>query len=595
MKGKDIKNIDLYSFEDLQRLVNSYPESEDKVKKDAIKKFVDIEKIDRATAQSYVARFMTKKDSLKFGARDGLEDIGLTKEEVLSFIPKRLQQNEAFLDPRNWSWQAFEQMLDAIFPSQKKVEGGIENLADTDADKIYDKDGIEIYKGDDVHKCISYNPVESTGRKKYGWCVTQPGNTNYDYYRFGSSRPTFYFVFDRSKDSSPEHSPFKDQWHAFVIQANADGESYVVTGADNRGDRLVKSWDDISSLVSPDTWAKIKNLKQYFTPISLSAVERGRMFASGKNLNLGEFKELSQGDKILYVQGKSSKNLLPLDILQILPQYKISLEGRSTTLANVAIDSGQTMPYSILKDNEQLAKRYAIFRFRHTNYGKNPIPLPFVKYLDEPAKEKYLETFGKENLTFEYIEKYFGENAARNYVEEQTKTLQFLPPEAVKYIQNPKLKQLYGVYTKLFEPWSYGSNTNISDETLETLTSMPEQVVNPIPLNKEQWAKLSSSERKTILDLAEKFDGDSQYLDLLYALPVVVKDNGKRYVILPADTSDKDLYALGDWVMVDEQGNVVKDSISSNSSLGDLSLVDWYPTEENKFKKVYNINDLKVA
>jgi hypothetical protein len=106
---------------------------------------------------------------------------------------------------------------------------------------------------------------------------------------------------------------------------------------------------------------------------------------------------------------------------------------------------------------------------------------------------------------------------------------------------------------------------------------------------------LSSSERKTILDLAEKFDGDSQYLDLLYALPVVVKDNGKRYVILPADTSDKDLYALGDWVMVDEQGNVVKDSISSNSSLGDLSLVDWYPTEENKFKKVYNINDLKVA
>lgn len=594
IKSKDIKNIELYSFDDLEKLIKSYPESPEKIKKEAIKKFVEKEGINQATAQSYVARFMTKKDDLRYGVKNGLEDLGFTKEEVLNFIPKRLQQNEAFLDPRNWGWLAFEQILDAIFPSQKKVEGGEENTAETDADKVYDKDGIEIYKGDDVHKCISYNPVISTGRKKYGWCVTQIGNKNYDFYRFKEASPTFYIVFDRSKDSSPEHAPFKDEWHAFVIQVNKDGESYVVTGANNRGDIPAESWDAISKIVSADTWAKIKNLKQYFKPIALSAAERARKMAAGKILSLDEFKELSQDDKIMYIQGKAQKNEITPDILQILPQYKIDLGGRSTTLANIAIDSGQIIPFSVLKNYESLAKRYAIFRFRHTNYGKTPIPLPYVKYLDEPAKEKYLETFDG-NLTFQYIEKYFGETAARNYVNEQAKDLKFLPVEAIKYIQDPKIKQLYGLYAKLLKPWQYGYNTNISEEDLEKAKSMPEQSISPIPLNKDQWAELSSAERKAILDLTEKFNGKSDYLDLLFALPVIVKDGNNRYVVLPENTDDPNMYVIGNWVLADENGDVVKNNIPGTSTIGDLYLSNWYPDDSNKYKKVYNINDLKVA
>ena len=124
---------------------------------------------------------------------------------------------------------------------------------------------------------------------------------------------------------------------------------------------------------------------------------------------------------------------------------------------------------------------------------------------------------------------------------------------------------------------------------------MPEQVVNPIPLNKDQWAELSSSDKKSILDITEKFDGDSQYLDLLYALPIVVKDNGKRYVVVPADTSNSDFYSTGEWVIMDEQGNVVKNNIPGTSNVGKIDLMNWYPEEGNEFKKVYNINDLKVA
>ena len=595
-QGNNYLNIEKYSYDDMVKLIRSLPENPEKKKKEAIEKFVKNELIDKQTAQSYVARFMKNVDNLKYAVSNGLEDRAFTKEEVKELIPSRLLNNDAYLDPRNWRWASFEQMLDALFPSQKKAEGET-NLAETDADKIYSENGIEIYKGDDVHKCISYNPVSGvTGKKKYGWCVTQVGNTNYDYYRFRDAAPTFYFIFDRSKDSSPEHSPFVDKWHAFVIQVTADQQTYIVTDAENRGDIATKpgeGWEGIAKLMPAGTWAKIKNLKDYFKPISLSSPERARKMASGKNLSLQEFKELSQDEKILYVQGKAQKNQLTPEILKILPQYKISYDGRSTTLANVAIDSGQRYKYDDLKNYEALAKRYAIFRFRHTDYGKEPISLPFVKYLDEDAQQKYLKTFDG-NLTFEYIDKYFGEKAARNYVETQAKDLKFLPPSAVKYIQSPNLKKFYELFFKLSTPWRYSSETNIDEKDLGNLTSMPTQVVTPVPISKEQWTKLSPAERKTVIDLTEKFNGDSKYEELLYALPIIVKDGNKKYVILPENNTD-DFYAGGNWLIMDEQGNVVKNDISGSSSLGDLSLISWYPSESNEYKKVYDINDLKVA
>jgi hypothetical protein len=586
-KSNKFLDINQYSFEDMVKLIASIPENPEKAKKEAIKKFTEKEGIDRNTAQSYVARFMTKRDDLKFAGKEGSD---ISKEDLDQFVPKRLMINNAYLDPRNWTWEPFEQMMDALFPSAGKSVEGEENTASTDADKVYDKNGIEIYKGDDVHKCISYNPVEADQRKKYGWCVTQVGNTNYDYYRFGEKSPTFYFVFDRSKPSSGPRGNFDDQWHAFVVQVNADGRSYTVTGADNRGDTKANSWEDISKIVPSGTWNKIKDLKDYFKPIALSGVERGRKFASGKNLTLDEFKELTQDEKILYIQGKASKNQISSDILAILPKYKINLEGRSTTLANVAIDSGQKIPYSSLKDNEQLAKRYAIFRFRHTNYSKDPIPLPYVKYLDEEAKKKYAQTFD-EYLTYEYLDKFFGEKVTEEYVNKQVKNLSFLPKEADKYIKDPKLKQLFDTYSKLFDSWEYDAKTNVSDEQLENFSDMPEQQIDPRPMIYSQWAGLSNSERKTIIALAERYDQNQDYAILLWGLPFIIKDGSKTYALLPLDKDKSTLYYK--WVLSDENGKIVK-NLSGKSTLNGNSIEGGYADVESSYQRVYGMNDLKI-
>jgi hypothetical protein len=579
------KDITQYSFEDMVKLIASIPENPDKIKKDAIKNFVEKDGIDRNTAQSYVARFMTKRDDLKFAGKEGSD---ISKEDLDQFVSKRLIMNNAYLDPRNWTWEPFEQMMDALFPAAGKSIEGEENTVSTDADKIYDKNGIEIYKGDDVHKCISYNPVEKN-QKKYGWCVTQPGNTNYDYYRFAESSPTFYFVFDRSKPSTGAKGGFDDQWHAFVLQANADGKSYIVTGANNRGDERASSWDAIANIVPKETWNKIKDLKDYFKPIPLSGVERGRKFAAGKKLSLDEFKELAQDEKILYIQGKASKNEITSDILAILPQYKINLEGRSTTLANVAIDSGQKFPYASLKDNDALAKRYAVFRFRHTNYEKDPIPLPYIKYLDDDAKKVYLDKFN-DNHTFEYVEKFFGPTLTEYYVNKQIKNLDFLPKEATKYIKDPKLKKLFSIYSKLFEPWKYSASIGMSEEELEKQSSMPELSVSPTPINQAQWVALSTPERKAIMELAEKYDQNPEYSTLIYALPYVIKDGSKTYALVPIDS---DNYSYNKWALVDDQGKTYK-TLTGKSTLNGNTIEGGYVDIDRTKQRIFGMDDLKM-
>jgi len=591
IKNKDYKNIDLYSYEDLLNLLRSLPESDEKIKKEAVRRFVEESGFDKNAIQSTVARFMTKKAALKLAVKDGLEDAGYSAEEIQGFIPKRLFKDDKYLDPRYWKWDEFERMMDTLFPSQMKVSTDEEeNAVETDADKVYDSGGLEIYKADDYHKCIKYNPVLSSGVQKYSWCVTKPGSGQgyYQGYRFGEQSPTFYFVVDRDIPSTPNHARFDNKWHAFVVQVFADGNTYKVTSANNGDDTYMKSWDEVGTnpvggqAMDPAVWNKLKGLKQYFKPVALSPVERAQKLAQGKNLTVDEFKELPQDEKIDYVIGKASESKLKGDILSLLPKYKIPYQGRTVTLANIAIDAGQRFTYNDLKEHEALAKRYAIFRFKHTDYGNEPIPLPFVQYLDDASKYKYYKTFD-DNLTFDLIDKFFGNKIAKEYIDEQISKLSYLPATAIKYM-SPEQKTLYNLYSKLYTNWK----ERISDEaTIESSNIMPQQEVDPEYITVEEWQNLSTSDKQAIINLAKKYNGNNDYKVLLYALPYMVENNGKTYILLPVDGFKK-------WVMLDETGRVVEDNIEGRTSfLKNTRLSNGYPTDGNLYR-VYNADEVKI-
>lgn len=594
-KGNRYLNLDFYSFEDLVKLIKSIPEKESSIIKQATKRFVDKFGVPKEAAKSYTKRFLNKKEDLKIGVTNGIEELGLSSDDILEYIPPRLRNDNAFLDPRVWQWDDFERLLDGLFPVYAKVKDGDEadNTAETDGDKIYDKNGLEVYKADDINKCIKYNPTdEDTGRKRYGWCVAQPGNTMYDNYRFRENAPTFYIVFDRKKPSTKSKMHrWDDPWHAYVIQAKNNG-TYIITNASNDNDAQISSWEKIPTETNIDVegWNKLKELKDIFKSIPLSSVERGRKMAAGKDLSLDEFKELTTDEKTLYILGKGSKNSISNEILRLLPKFpKIKVEGRSTTLANIAIDSGQEIPYTYLKEHPALAKRYAIFRFRHTDYGNRPIPLVYIQYLDQPAKEKYLSQF-KDNVTFEYILEFFGEELAKKYANEEAQKLEYLPEKAINFIDNNQLKQLYTIYNKLIQNWQFGANTNISLEQLEAQKTMPEQSVNPQPITYPQLKSLSPNERSVIISLINKYNKSEKYSTLLYALPFLVKQNNAEYFLLPYSLDGGS--NIQKWVLTDKNMKIVK-TYDGEINYNDIYISHgYYINDEGQVDRIIDLKSI---
>lgn len=80
----------------------------------------------------------------------------------------------------------------------KKQEDGSNVSADFKSEKkpIWSGNGIDIYDGDNVGKCISYTQGGLTGRG-YSFCIGQPNNTMYKSYR-DSKDSSFYFIIDKN-------------------------------------------------------------------------------------------------------------------------------------------------------------------------------------------------------------------------------------------------------------------------------------------------------------------------------------------------------------------------------------------------------------
>lgn len=575
-KGNRYLNIDHYSLDDMVKLLRSIPEKDDKIKKDAIKKFMEAENIDRGIATHYVMRFLNARKDLKYAMENGTEDGNFTKEEVNKFIPPRLKLSNSELDPRAWSYSQIEHMLDALFPYRAKVKDGEEgdvNTAETNADLIYNKNNLEVYKGDAQHKCVQYNPTKD-GRKAYGWCIAQPGNSNYDYYRFqqGTNR-MFYICFDRDQPEVDPDNPLDANFHAFVIHVGENG-AYWVTGARNNGDKLVDSWEDLGKVIAPSTWEKLKGLQNVFGYIPPSKAEISSAALRGKRLSASDFRELDYDTKEQYVQSNSGR--LSREILGVLDK----------DLKNLAINYGQKFAYNELEESEQLLKRYAVFRFRHTDYKQDPIPLPFVKYLDGPAKELYIKEYDNQ-LNFDYVKHYFGEDALTNYINRKVKELGFITPEYVQRIEDPKYKAIYSLYNKLTKNWEFDKDFGLDENALENMEEMPEQGISPKTFQYEDFKQLSSSEIKLIINLAETLKGE-KYEGIILALPYIVKTADQYLFLLPTETTNEK------WALVDENKRIVKTVPSSATLAENETLTVGFP-DYVRFNKIYPIENLKGA
>lgn len=100
--------------------------------------------------------------------------------------------------------------LESIAHGYSYRKTGLETAinVDTSANAIADSNGIKVYDGNEVGRCIKYTMGGLTGHK-YGFCIGQPNNSMWQSYR-DTKTSTFYYVVDGNR-------PFEDPLHIVVV------------------------------------------------------------------------------------------------------------------------------------------------------------------------------------------------------------------------------------------------------------------------------------------------------------------------------------------------------------------------------------------
>lgn len=106
---------------------------------------------------------------------------------------------------------------------------------ETDESPIWEGNGIKVYDGNDVGKCIHYTTGALTG-KHYGFCIGQPANTMWQSYR-DTKTSTFYYVVDENRD-------LNDPLHLVVLDNTQYG--IELTDVNNSTGRIAEFGTDVN-------------------------------------------------------------------------------------------------------------------------------------------------------------------------------------------------------------------------------------------------------------------------------------------------------------------------------------------------------------
>jgi hypothetical protein len=523
----------IYTPNDRRRFKSSLPNLEEsqllkeyseKIYKTLIDRFKkQMPNLDEPIIRAYVERFDQLKNSIKQRIERG-------DETIIAAIPKDLKPKDAkdlrFLDILQWKkWNELERVID-IFPdppSKQKEAAKIKNTADMDGEKVYDRDGIEVYKGDDRNRCIQYG--HGMGNS-YKWCISRLGvNNMYDNYRFqkGSSR-MFYFVFDRNRTSRTKgqnndfnHSDFTDPFHAIVIHVFENG-SYGITNANNPGDTHVSTWDDLGDHIPKDLWAKIKPLKSLFKYQNPSEKEVTDAAIAGKDLTFEQFKLLSYENKLRVI---NSGKKLSLDMINIL----------DSNLKSQYINMFQRMPFEAVATNLPLIKRYIKQQFDRKGNGINADYLP---YMDSEQRKNYYEKFhNKPYLNYNHIEEFFPEEINK-FLEWCLGDYFYMPDHWRKYM-TPEQEDLYMSYI-----WAYMNSTIDEDEDSNELVK--NYHVIPEKLSWENWNKIDDQYKTKFIKLIKELHQSGE-LDDHFTFTLAVPDRkiegGDLYFQFEIDGKDQ--------------------------------------------------------
>jgi len=131
--------------------------------------------------------------------------------------------------------------------SEKTKVGDVEKF-ESEAKKLWSGNGIDIYDGDSIQKCIQYTKGGLTGQN-YGFCIGQFGDSMYNSYR-DTKDSSFYFIVDTNKFKTTSNGgvDLNDPLHIVVFDSTRFG--IELTDANNNTGNISEYGKDVDGYVS---------------------------------------------------------------------------------------------------------------------------------------------------------------------------------------------------------------------------------------------------------------------------------------------------------------------------------------------------------
>lgn len=187
------------------------------------------------------------------------------------------------------------------YGTNKQAAGKISSEEQEDDKPVFSKNGIDIFDGNTVGKCIKYTQGGLTGRG-YKFCIGQPGNTMYKSYR-DDKTSTFFYIVDTNRDGA-------DPLHIVVMDITKYGPEF--TDSDNHTGNIAEYGKDANGYIA---------------------------YLKSKGVNMDQFKNRPKNkkeedeDKLL---GKPNQDLNWF--IKLPFEYKSSYIGRGHQLTNDQFD-----------------------------------------------------------------------------------------------------------------------------------------------------------------------------------------------------------------------------------------------------------------
>lgn len=216
--------------------------------------------------------------------------------------------------------------LEAMSSGFKQWKGNIKT--DVDEPPIWEGNGIKIFDGNDVGKCIKYTTGGLTGRR-YSFCIGQPANTYWQQYR-DQYTSTFYYIIDSNREMD-------DPLHIVVYQNTERGP--ILWDADNNPSGISEYGKDFQKYFE---YLKSKGVPvEEIMPIQPKTPEEEaeQEKLGRRNENLDWFKDLSFEEKSKYI-GRG--HLLSDEQFKYLWQFRNDKGGFH--LLKQYVGTGQALP-----------------------------------------------------------------------------------------------------------------------------------------------------------------------------------------------------------------------------------------------------------